>query len=175
MTDIPVIETERLRLRPHVRDDFEQCCALWGSPHTVRFIGGQVQDRQTVWFRLLRYAGSWAMLGYGYWAFEEKATRRFIGEGGLTYACRGIDALEDVPEPGWVLTPDAGGKGYATEAVQAIMAFADNVLKAPVTRCIIEPDNLPSLGVARKCGFSEVTRTQRGETTLIVLERTSAA
>jgi len=171
MSDIPILETDRLILRPHLLSDYADCLALWSAPNTVRFIGGKVQSEQEVWFRLLRYAGMWALLGFGFWVFEEKATGRYVGEGGLLDARRGIAALDGKPEIGWVLTPDAGGKGYATEAVRAVTRWADSVLKVPVTACIIEPENVASIGVAAKCGYAEASRAQRGDTNFIVYER----
>ena len=38
---VPVIETERLRLRGHRRDDFAACCALWSDPVVTQYIGGK--------------------------------------------------------------------------------------------------------------------------------------
>jgi RimJ/RimL family protein N-acetyltransferase len=130
--------------------------ALWSDPETVRFIGGQVQDAQAVWFRMLRYAGMWALLGFGYWLFQDKESGRFVGEGGLADMRRGIAGLEGVPEMGWAVRPYAAGKGYATEAGQAICHWADTVLATPSLRCIIEPANLASIRVAEKIGFSVI-------------------
>jgi RimJ/RimL family protein N-acetyltransferase len=171
MHDIPLIETERLRLRAHRSSDLADCLALWADPETVRFIGGQVQDAQAVWFRMLRYAGMWALTGYGYWAIEEKATGNYLGEGGLADMCRGMVLLEGVPEIGWALKPQAAGKGFATEAAAAIANWADAALAAPVTRCIIAPDNIGSLRVAHKLDYAEIARIQAQGATLIVLER----
>jgi len=75
---------------------------------------------------LLRYAGHWALLGYGYWVAEEKSTGAFVGELGFADYKRDLQpALPEVPEAGWVLMPWAHGKGYATEAVRAIALWGD--------------------------------------------------
>ncbi|CAN5270163.1 GNAT family N-acetyltransferase [soil metagenome] len=171
MTEIPLIETERLLLRPHRAADFDDCLALWSDPRTVRFIGGQVQDAQTVWFRLLRYAGMWGLIGHGYWAIEERATGRYLGDGGLADMRRGIALLDGVPEIGWALKPEAAGRGLATEAVTAILRWADTVMMASVTRCIIAPDNIASLRVAQKLGYAEIARIDSHGSALLVLER----
>lgn len=171
MGETPVLETRRLRLRPHRADDFADCLALWSDSRTVRFIGGEVQGEQAVWFRLLRYAGMWSLLGFGYWVFEERATGRFLGEGGLANARRGLALLEGVPEIGWALMPDAGGQGFATEAVDAILQWADAGLGAPVTRCIIDPGNVASLRVAAKAGYQPRDMVTLGESSIQVLER----
>ncbi len=35
------LETERLILRGHTRDDFAAFAAMWGAPDVTRFIGGK--------------------------------------------------------------------------------------------------------------------------------------
>ncbi len=80
---IPVLETDRLTLRPHRLDDFQNCAALWADPIVTRFIGGKPLTEEEAWVRLLRYAGHWFLLGFGYWAIEEKASGKFLGEGGF--------------------------------------------------------------------------------------------
>ena len=70
---IPVLETERLRLRGHTLADFEPLAAMWADPAVVRFISGKPASREESWARLARYLGHWALLGYGFWAIEEKA------------------------------------------------------------------------------------------------------
>lgn len=141
----------------------------------MRFIGGQVQNEQAVWFRLLRYAGMWSMLGFGYWVFEDKASGRYLGEGGLANACRGVALLEGVPEIGWALSPDAGGRGIASEAVGVVTDWADRQLRAPLTRCIIEPGNVASLRVAEKSGYALIETVDMGGTAISVLERRAPA
>ena len=115
----------RLRLRPHVLSDYPACKALWQHPNTIRFIGGVAQSDQEVWFRLLRYGGMWALLGYGFWVFEDRNTGEVLGEGGLLNARRDIAGLQDIPEVGWALMPQAQGRGLATEAMTTVLDWAD--------------------------------------------------
>jgi RimJ/RimL family protein N-acetyltransferase len=56
--------------------------------------------------RLLRYVGHWAVLGFGYWVVEEKASGEFVGETGFAdYRREMKPSLDGAPEIGWVLTP----------------------------------------------------------------------
>ena len=125
--------------------------------------------------RLMRNAGNWALMGYGSWLVEEKGGGTFVGEIGFMTLIRDIvPSLEGYPEIGWVVAPRAHGKGYATEAVRAALAWSDANIAEPRTTCIISPENAPSLGVAAKCGFTEFARTSfRGEPT-VMLERLRA-
>jgi RimJ/RimL family protein N-acetyltransferase len=47
--EIPELETNRLRLRGHRLEDFEDCFALWSDPDVVRYIGGKPLGRKSVW------------------------------------------------------------------------------------------------------------------------------
>ena len=157
---VPIIETERLILRGHRPDDFADSLALWTDPEVTRFIGGKPSTREEVWSRLLRYAGHWALLGFGYWVVTEKETGRFLGEVGFADFRREIEpSLDGVPEIGWVIAPSSQGRGYATEAVRAAIAWSEEHLGSPRTACIIAPENQPSIRVAEKCGYREFCRT----------------
>jgi RimJ/RimL family protein N-acetyltransferase len=166
-TAAPVLETARLRLRPHRIDDFEACAAMWGDEEVSRFIGGRPSTREEVWSRLLRYAGLWTVLGFGYWAVERQADRRFVGDVGFADFRRDIvPSMDGLPEMGWALSPDLHGQGYAAEAVAAALAWADSRYAA--TLCIIDPENAPSIRVARRAGFRELAHTQyRGDPTIM--------
>jgi RimJ/RimL family protein N-acetyltransferase len=166
---VPVIETERLTLRGHRLDDFTACAAMWADPIVTRHIGGKPFSEEESWSRLLRYAGHWALLGFGYWVVEEKATGNFAGEIGFANYKRNLEpGLGDTPEIGWVFNAPSHGKGYATEAVCAAAAWGDEHFNPPRTACIIHPENLASIRVAEKCGYREFQRTTyRGQPTIV--------
>lgn len=168
----PVIETDRLRLRGHGLDDFAASCALWADPEVTRFIGGVPQSAEEVWARLLRYAGHWTLLDFGFWLVEEKATGRFVGEAGLFDARRDLDPpFGAMKEAGWVFAPAAHGKGYATEAMQAVLAWQDARFCAAPVACMIHPDNAASLRVAERCGFTAYARTDYKGAPVVLLQR----
>jgi RimJ/RimL family protein N-acetyltransferase len=168
----PALETDRLKLRPHRPDDFAACAAMWADPGVTRYIGGQPLTEEEVWARLLRYAGHWVWLGFGYWAIEEKATGNFVGELGFADFHRDIQpSLNGVPELGWILAAAAHGKGYATEAVRAAVAWGDQHLQGGRTVCLIHPENLASMRVAEKCGYKEFHRTIYKHHTAVMFER----
>ena len=81
--DIPIVETERLRLRGHTLGDFAHTRALWGDAAVVTYMGGKPFTPEECWTRFLRYVGHWSVLGFGYWVVEEKATGDFVGEVGF--------------------------------------------------------------------------------------------
>src|ERR1700722_10901396 len=153
---VPVLETERLKLRGHRMDYFQASAAMWADPVVTRHFGKSYTEEEA-WTRFLRYFGHWDLLGFGYWVVEEKATGNFAGEIGFADYKRDLEtSLKQAPEIGWVLASQSHGKGYATEAVLAALAWGDRYFGDPRTSCIIDPENLPSIRVAEKCGYREV-------------------
>src|SRR5271166_6300861 len=166
---IPLLESERLRLRGPRPTDYDDSSAMWSDPEVVRYIGGKPLSREEVWARLLRCVGHWAWLGYGLWVVEEKSTGRYVGEVGYSNHKRAIEPpLTNMPELGWVLATRFHGKGFATEAVRAAITWCDACFPGVRTACIIHPENVRSLRVAEKCGYrSPLLTTYRGEPTLL--------
>jgi RimJ/RimL family protein N-acetyltransferase len=151
---IPAIQTARLRLRAHRADDLNAMTTWWQDPVVTRHIGGKSFSREEIWGKLLRYAGMWPILGFGYWAIEELATGDVIGELGFADFKREIEArFASLPEIGWVLVSTAHGRGYATEAVRAVVAWGDESIDADETMCLISRSNQASIRVAVKTGY----------------------
>lgn len=168
---IPVIETPRLRLRAHTPADFPACLAMWTNADVVRYTAGRPQSREEVWSRLLRYIGHWSLFGYGFWAVDEKATGRFIGELGFADFCRTIEPPLKSPECGWVLEPEFQGRGYAFEALDAAHKWADFHFGTGPTVCLIHPDNGRSHNLAKKLGYKHLHDSSYGGHPTIVYER----
>lgn len=157
LTAAPAIETGRLCLRGHDVGDYTDCVAMWSEPDVVRYTIGEPSPPQRTWLRILGYRGHWALLGFGYWAVEEKVSGRYIGELGFADFKRALKlSLDGMPELGWALAPWAQGKGYATEALRAAIAWADEQIQSRRTVCIIHRENQRSFRVAEKLGYDRV-------------------
>lgn len=120
------------------------------------YIGGNPRTRNESWLRFIGMQGLWEMLGYGYWIFADRQNDTLIGVGGLASFERGLAELDGVPEAGWAMAPDHWGKGLVSEAMGAVMAWSDNVLYAPIVRCIIDPGHVASERVASRLGFVQI-------------------
>lgn len=159
--DAPTLTTDRLIIAPLTLEHLGAYCATWSDPQVLAGIGGGApRTRQENWGKYLQGAGMWPVLGYGYWAFLDRETKRFIGNGGLAQFDRGIALLEGYPEAGWAFVPDAWGRGLATEGMKVILAWADTALGRPEIRCIIGPENTTSQRVAAKLGFAAIGAEQ---------------
>jgi len=169
--NIPVLETPRLILRGHRLEDFEAMVAIWSDPVVRAHFHGRPHSREDIWAQLLRNLGMWAAVGYGLLAVEEKETGTYIGAVGAAEVKRDIDLpLDGMPEAGWTLATRVHGKGLATEATQAALAWTGAHLGHPRMFCIVTPDNFASIRVAEKCGFRPWKETTyKDERTLIFL------
>jgi RimJ/RimL family protein N-acetyltransferase len=170
--EIPTLETELLHLRAHRLEDYPRCAALWSDEGVTRYINELPLTAEEVWSRLLRYVGHWMLLGFGYWVAEEKRTGEFLGEVGFASLKRMIHpALDDTPEAGWVFSTSSRGRGFATEAVRAILGWGQMHFRTPTSVCLVHPDNTPSLRLAAKVGYRETERTVYRGRPVIILHR----
>ncbi len=174
MTSIPVIETERLRLRAPVLGDFEAYATMWADPRVTAFIGGTPRTRNESWNRFIGMHGLWALCGFGYWLFADRKTDALVGVGGLANFERGIPLLDGMPEAGWAVAPDRWGQGLVTEAMQAALRWSDTVLRAPAVRCIIDPGHGASEHVAAKLGFIRIGQGEHADHPINVYARPMA-
>ena len=152
MFTCPTLETERLILRPFEERDLDAYTETLQSAvvrHWLRL--PDTIGRAEAWQGMAGMLGQWALRNTGNWALETKAEGVFVGRAGSYWPER-----PDWPgiEVGWTLHPDHHGKGYATEAGRASVAwvFANHDVDA-VYSCIL-PDNTASQAVARRLGYS---------------------
>ena len=149
----PTLTTERLTLRGHHPDDLDALAAMWAEPAVYERIGGKPRHPEDVWIRLLRSIGQWTAFGYGAWVVCDRATGDVLGDMGLLESRREITPALLAPEAGWTLATAAHGKGYAGEAMRAILDWAD-ARGIGQTCCIIDPGNAASIRLAEKLGYA---------------------
>lgn len=144
---VPVLETERLRLREICPDDVEAYCALCADAEVMRHLGGQPWDEQTAWRHLAMLIGHWTLRGYGSWAVEEKASGDFLGRVGFIHPAGWPEF-----EMGWALARASWGRGFATEAASAAKRYAFEEMGRSEFISLIAPGNVASQRVAQKLG-----------------------
>lgn len=167
-----MIETPRLLLRPYALHDFDAYFAFVGDPAFADILGGNPMSREDAWHRMLRYAGHWALFGYGLFAIFERETGRHVGETGLADFHRGLgDQFDAAPEAAWIIAKDRHGIGYAVEAAGAAHDWFDAAIGTMRTVCIIQPDNAASLRLADKLGFTIFGSADYRQKAFAMLER----
>jgi RimJ/RimL family protein N-acetyltransferase len=116
------LRTERLLLRHWRDDDVEPFAALSADPEVMRFYPATLSLAESEAY-VDRARAALEERGWGLWAVEETAGATFLG----------VVGLHDVPfrahftpavEVGWRLARAHWGRGYATEAARASLAYA---------------------------------------------------
>lgn len=171
-TSAPTLTTPRLILRAHTRADYDALHAIWSDPLVTKFIGGRPSTAQDSWFRIMRYLGHWPLMGFGYFAACDRQTGAYIGDIGIAHHKRGIHPdFDSAPEAGWVLSPSAFGKGYAAEAMTAVLDWFTSVHGKTRTVCMIETAHADSHKVATKLGYHGFCEITIGQDPMTLLER----
>jgi RimJ/RimL family protein N-acetyltransferase len=142
----PILETERLVLRPPRREDFDAYAELVGDEEAARYIGGHM-TRAAAWRKFLQMPGAWAVQGFGMFSIVAKDSGAWLGQ-------LGPWKPEGWPgnEVGWAFLRSAWGKGYATEAAVAAMDYAVDVLGWDDVIHCIDPANRASQALAQRLG-----------------------
>jgi ribosomal-protein-alanine N-acetyltransferase len=159
-------ETERLIIRDWMpQDEAEQAFEIYGDPEVMRFIGsGKTEEsvesqRRSLQQRIERDAA--LQNGTGFWAIVDKETGEIFG----TVILKQLPDNDGNPTPeievGWHLKKAAWGKGYATEAGQAVLDYGFNVLKLPIIYAVVKPENTASIRVTQRLGMTPLGRTQK--------------
>jgi len=147
---IPTLETERLRLRPFRRSDFDDYAALCADPEVMRWVwDGKAFTRETAWRHFAFLIGHWHVRGVGTWAVEAKADGSFLGRIGF-FQPEGWPGLELT----WILVRRAWGQGYATEGARAALDHAFTAWDQAHVISLIQQSNHPSIRVAERLGES---------------------
>jgi RimJ/RimL family protein N-acetyltransferase len=142
----PILETERLLLRPTSYKDFEGFVTLMTDPESAKYIGGPL-SRDQVWRGYAAMAGAWVVNGFSMFSVIEKQSGQWIGRVG-PWRPAGWPGTEI----GYGLIREAWGKGYATEAATASIDWAFDILGwSEVIHCI-DVNNLASKETARRLG-----------------------
>lgn len=142
-----VLQTDRLTLRPHVLADFEPLCGLFQSDR-ARFMGGPFSRREA-WLLFAADVGAWDLQGMGGWGVETR-DETLVGQVVLAQPAHFPE-----PELGWMMLPEAEGKGLAFEAASAALAWARAELRPGSLVSYIHVDNTRSIALARRLGATE--------------------
>ena len=137
---VPVLVTERLRLRAPAMDDLP----LWTEIFAAAPFDA-APDR--AWAEFATYAAGWMLHGHGLWSVEARDTRTLLG-----FVLLGLEWGDAEPEIGWMFAPAHRGRGYATEAAAAVRDHALRLMSDGGAVSYVAADNRPSRRVAERIG-----------------------
>jgi RimJ/RimL family protein N-acetyltransferase len=146
MLDLPQLETDRLTRRPPQMGDTKPFSDFLASDRS-QYVGGPGIDFRASSRAWGHAAGLWLLRGYGPFTFCLKDGTP-IGNGGAWFP-----ATWPEPEFGWLIwSGEHEGKGYAREAMEALIPWTWDTLGLTTCTAFIEPANAASVGLAKRLG-----------------------
>jgi ribosomal-protein-alanine N-acetyltransferase len=142
------IITSRLLFRKPLIADAEAIFTRYASdPKVTRYLGWPTHRSVEDTLAFIEFSEQeWSKWPAGPYVIELRTDGKIIGSTGLTFESH------DRALTGYVLTQDAWGYGYATEALQAIVSLCEE-LKVRHLYGLCHPENIASKRVMEKCGF----------------------
>lgn len=140
----PGLETPRLRLRAMIPSDAPAVFAYMSDPHVTAFLPEGTLDEKASHAFVQQHSGEDAKDV----AVVEKANGQMIGHMAF-HPWFGLATYEI----GWAFSRGAQGKGYATEAANALLTYSFETLKAHRVIATCQPENTASWRVAEKLGM----------------------
>ena len=152
----PLLETERLILRPYTEADIDSAFEVFeGHPDVWRFDPGHARtwEQRAVLIRRLIQINEAA--GEGTLAITLRDSGQFIGQAGLQlyilpwepFATPEVELYYKLGRAFW-------GQGYAAEACRALIDFAFERMRLVRLVTVTQPDNLHSLRLLQRLGMT---------------------
>jgi RimJ/RimL family protein N-acetyltransferase len=153
---VEFLETERLILRPLNLYDTERLFLLDSNAEVMKYIGvaplSQIEQSVEV---IKMIQKQYAENGIGRYGVIEKASNLLIGWSGLKFLTEEINGIKNMYDLGYRFLPEFWGKGYATEAAKAFIAYGFKDLNLDKICAHAHSGNDASIHTLRKLGFEE--------------------
>ena len=149
------IRTERLVVRRFQGRDVDAFSAYRSDPVVARYQGWDppfTADEAISFVASLASVDPGAPGEWFQFAIQERATGELIGDCGLRVDGRS----PDVAELGFTLARDRQGRGLATEAVAAVLAYAADRLGVRRIIAVKDARNRPSIALLERLGMRHV-------------------
>ncbi|MBN9305409.1 MAG: hypothetical protein BGO82_02855 [Devosia sp. 67-54] len=152
MTDLALIETERLVLSGWRREQLDDLVRLHGDPEISRYFtaSGAAWSRETCAQSLAHWIELFETQRLGKLRVTRKADGVLLGRAGF-----GVYEVTGEPEIGYALFREHQGHGYATEAASALRDWIFRATDWDHFIGFADVRNAPSLAVLRRIGMRE--------------------
>ena len=149
------VETPRLILSEIISEDLDRIFLLDSNPDVMRYIGVEpVKTIEESVETIKKIQRQYRENGIARWAVIEKESNLLIGWSGLKLLTEPINGFKNVYELGYRFLPEFWGKGYATEAGKAVLAYGFNEMNLDKIYACVDIKNSSSDKILKdKLGF----------------------
>jgi RimJ/RimL family protein N-acetyltransferase len=147
---LPLLESERLRLRAYRMQDLDALYALYSDPRVMRYWSfppwHELAQARAYLDRVFAEDAAGTVLA---WAVADRASDAFIG----TATLHSLQREQARAELGYSLHPDWQGRGLAGEALRLVIAQAFGPMRLRRLEADVDPRNLASCRLLERLGF----------------------
>lgn len=148
--ELPVLESERLRLRPLTEADVPALFAIFSDPEVTRFWSSPPLEAEADAATLLREIHEeYARGELLEWGLERREAPGVIG----TCSLMALSLPNRRGELGFALRRDAWGRGYVQEILPVLVAWAFGPLGLHRLEADVDPRNEASVRALERLGF----------------------
>lgn len=148
-----ILETERCVVRELTLDDMDALFELYGDGEIDKYTDSLYPYEEEKEFQRAYIENMYRYFGYGLWLVFSKETGELIGRAGLEHR----EYHEEIElELGYIIGTKYQRQGYAMEICEAILAYAKENTGFDRINTLMEQDNVASIKVSEKLGFSHV-------------------
>lgn len=151
MADL-VLETERLVLRQIDEGDAELQMRVLNTPQVMEHLGGP-KELHEIQAKHAKSMASFARDGFGFMMMIEKASGDLVGHCGLKRVDHPLAPNQGDFEIGWLVRQDRWRRGYAGEAMRAVIEWAFSRHQAQRIVALTCERNEPSWRLMEKIGM----------------------
>lgn len=151
MADI-IAETERLILRTIDDGDAAEQDRLLNTPTVMARLGG-VKELHEIEAKHAKSRALYAQEGFSFLFMVEKATGEMVGHCGIKRVDNALARNIGDHEVGWLVREDRWRRGYAEEAMRAVLDWAFGRVNAPHVVALTSEINVASWKLMEKLGM----------------------
>ncbi len=147
-----LFQTDNFAFRPILESDISYLLPLDGDPETMQFFPGGARTKDAIKNKIKTYSEFYAKNNYGVFMVFDISSGDFIGRAGFA------PIENDEIEIGYLISKKYWGKGYATQMVKDLLAWANTHIPKDKIIAFTPANHIASERVMQKAGMTYVKK-----------------
>ena len=155
-----ILETERCYVREISLNDIPRLYEIYANPSITKYMEPLFERQEDELAYTKSYIKNvYGLYGYGMWLLIEKESNTVIGRIGVEMKENPLDEglahekCRGGVEIGFMIAQEYQGKGYAKEAVRAVLSYCKQHIGTRLVYAMVDRDNEASIGLCERVGF----------------------